>query len=172
MASERVELALVLEAGFGGWECGVDWWGVGCGSGLRGAGVNLGARDRLGCGGGLGMGWIFIKEHLNRYVSTEQSNQYVVWITLNYRPITHVGFVYFPLIGTTVAYWSDTCPFDDLQAENLSRRSTGLVSISGDFNARTAQIHDTNQDNGLKKNTKKKQKKTKHVGFSRIMTWP
>ena len=41
---------------------------------------------------------------------------------------------------------NDTCPFEDLQSEIISRRCTGRVSICGDFNSRTAETRDINLD--------------------------
>ena len=58
-----------------------------------------------------------------------------------------------------IYHWSEqrlhfgvTCLFDDLQTEILIRRRTGLVSISSDFNARTAQMRDTYRDTTLLRN--------------------
>ena len=56
------------------------------------------------------------------------------------KALIHIGFVYIPPIGTTST--RDTCPFDDLQDEIVSKRCTGLVYISGDFNSRTMKIRD------------------------------
>ena len=83
---------------------------------------------------------VLVKQHLNQYISVEQTNQYVVWLSFKSHPIIHIGFVYIPPIGTTST--RDTCPFDDLQDEIVSKRCTGQVYISGDFNSRTAEIRD------------------------------
>ena len=83
---------------------------------------------------------VLVKQHINKYISVEQTNQYVVWLSFKSHPIIHIGFVYIPPIGTTST--RDTCPFDDLQDEIVSKRCTGQVYISGDFNSRTAEIRD------------------------------
>ena len=83
---------------------------------------------------------VLVKQHLNQYISVEQTNQYVVWLSFKSHPIIHIGFVYIPPIGTTST--RDTCPFDDLQDEIVSKRCTGQLYISGDFNSRTAEIRD------------------------------
>ena len=83
---------------------------------------------------------VLVKQHLNQYISVEQTNQYVVWLSFKSHPIIYIGFVYIPPIGTTST--RDTCPFDDLQDEIVSKRCTGQVYISGDFNSRTAEIRD------------------------------
>ena len=82
---------------------------------------------------------VLVKQHLNQYISVEQTNQYVVWLSFKSHPIIHIGF-FLPPIGTTST--RDTCPFDDLQDEIVSKRCTGQVYISGDFNSRTAEIPD------------------------------
>ena len=83
---------------------------------------------------------MLVKQHLNQYISVEQTNQYVVWLSFKSHPIIHIGFVYIPPIGTTST--RDTCPFDDLQDEIVSKHCTGQVYISGDFNSWTAEIRD------------------------------
>ena len=61
-------------------------------------------------------------------------------IKMQKKALIHIGFVYIPPIGTTST--RDTCPFDDLQDEIVSKRCTGLVYISGDFNSPTMKIRD------------------------------
>ena len=82
---------------------------------------------------------VLVKQHLNQYISVEQTNQYVVCLSFKLHSIKHIGFVYIPPIDTIST--RDTCPFD-LQDEIVSKSCTGQVYISGDFNSGTAEIRD------------------------------
>ena len=84
---------------------------------------------------------VLIKQKLKEWTTVSQTSEYVVWLTFSGKSaLSHVGFVYIPPNYSTAHKLTD--PFDELQNEIEIKRATGKVVISGDFNARTAELRD------------------------------
>ena len=85
---------------------------------------------------------VLIKQKLKECATVSQTNEYVVWLIFSGKSaLSHVGFVHIPPNYSTAHKSTD--PFDELQNEIEIKRTTGKVVISGDFNARTAELRDT-----------------------------
>ena len=91
---------------------------------------------------------VLIKQKLKECTTVSQTSEYVVWLTFSGKSaVSHVGFVYIPPNYSTAHKSTD--PFDELQNEIEIKCTTGKVVISGDFNARLAELRDTIGNIGL-----------------------